>query len=270
MDEQIRSPHGRHAPDALRTLRRGRSPAPAAASSPTPRPNSTGRPALLVADPLYSRRSRPLRRRRAGVRSRRSHRAPRSDRPLPSHLEVHARPGMAEARAGPVPLPPLAPLGEHVVRVRQGAADAPRADRIRCLAPSGAAPRRRSSTRQGRLSSFSRALQVESYEREEYLLFSGFEDDGASLDQETMEKLFGCSGHVKAATQLFQTRLPTGLMRKRSATPRRRSACPLSRTAPTVAQQFAGDETGKRSAGLQIQVASRADRLKSPAAAQPA
>ena len=38
-------------------------------------------------------------------------------------------------------------------------------------------------------------LQIESYEREEYLLFSGFDDDGASLDQETMEKLFACSGH---------------------------------------------------------------------------
>lgn len=38
-------------------------------------------------------------------------------------------------------------------------------------------------------------LVVESYEREDYLLFSGFDDAGASLDQETMEKLFGCSGH---------------------------------------------------------------------------
>jgi len=41
-------------------------------------------------------------------------------------------------------------------------------------------------------------LQIESYEREEYLLFSGFDDDGTTLDQETMEKLFGCSGHVDA------------------------------------------------------------------------
>ena len=40
-------------------------------------------------------------------------------------------------------------------------------------------------------------LVVESYEREEYLLFSGFDDAGASLDQETMEKVFGCSGWVK-------------------------------------------------------------------------
>lgn len=39
-------------------------------------------------------------------------------------------------------------------------------------------------------------LIVESYEREEYLLFSGFDDDGKSLDQETMEKLFACSGRV--------------------------------------------------------------------------
>jgi hypothetical protein len=40
-------------------------------------------------------------------------------------------------------------------------------------------------------------LQIESYEREEYLLFSGFDDDGNTLDQETMEKLFGCSGQVE-------------------------------------------------------------------------
>ncbi len=39
-------------------------------------------------------------------------------------------------------------------------------------------------------------LVVESYEREEYLLFSGVDDAGASIDQETMEKLFGCSGSV--------------------------------------------------------------------------
>lgn len=45
-------------------------------------------------------------------------------------------------------------------------------------------------------------LQIESYELEEYLLFSGFDDDGATLDQETMEKLFGCSGHVDAPTDI--------------------------------------------------------------------
>ena len=39
-------------------------------------------------------------------------------------------------------------------------------------------------------------LAIESYEREEYLLFSGFDEGGAALDQETMEKLFGCAGQV--------------------------------------------------------------------------
>ncbi len=37
-------------------------------------------------------------------------------------------------------------------------------------------------------------LTVDSYDREEYLLFSGFDDRGASLDQETMERLFQCAG----------------------------------------------------------------------------
>ena len=45
-------------------------------------------------------------------------------------------------------------------------------------------------------------LQIESYEREEYLLFSGFHDDGVALDQEAMEKLFGCSGHVDAPVEV--------------------------------------------------------------------
>ncbi|HRU78725.1 MAG TPA: helicase-related protein, partial [Rectinema sp.] len=39
-------------------------------------------------------------------------------------------------------------------------------------------------------------LVVESYEQEEYLLFSGFTDDGKPLDQETMERLFLCEGKV--------------------------------------------------------------------------
>ena len=39
-------------------------------------------------------------------------------------------------------------------------------------------------------------LTIDSYEREEYLLFSGFDEAGVPLDQETMEKLFGCSGRT--------------------------------------------------------------------------
>ncbi len=45
-------------------------------------------------------------------------------------------------------------------------------------------------------------LLVDSYEREEYLLFSGFDDEGNSLDQETMEKLFSCSGRVDGDVEI--------------------------------------------------------------------
>jgi superfamily II DNA or RNA helicase len=39
-------------------------------------------------------------------------------------------------------------------------------------------------------------LVIESYEREEYLLCSGFDDAGDALDQETMEKMLGCSASI--------------------------------------------------------------------------
>jgi len=39
-------------------------------------------------------------------------------------------------------------------------------------------------------------LQIDSYEREEHLLFSGFDDAGVGLDQETMEKLFSCAARM--------------------------------------------------------------------------
>jgi hypothetical protein len=48
-------------------------------------------------------------------------------------------------------------------------------------------------------------LVIESYEREEYLLFSGFDDAGAALDQETMEKMLGCSGALTGEAHLSAT-----------------------------------------------------------------
>jgi len=39
-------------------------------------------------------------------------------------------------------------------------------------------------------------LIIDSFEREEYLLFSAFDDAGKSLDHETCEKLFNCNGKV--------------------------------------------------------------------------
>jgi superfamily II DNA/RNA helicase len=52
-------------------------------------------------------------------------------------------------------------------------------------------------------------LAIDSYDREEYLLFSGFDDSGAALDQETMEKLFGCDGQASGGCEL----LPDGANR---------------------------------------------------------
>jgi len=39
-------------------------------------------------------------------------------------------------------------------------------------------------------------LAIDSFEREDHLLFSAFDDDGTMLDQETCEKLFNCQGRV--------------------------------------------------------------------------
>lgn len=42
-------------------------------------------------------------------------------------------------------------------------------------------------------------LTVDSFEHQEYLLFSAFDEAGQSLDQETCQKLFSCSGIVRDA-----------------------------------------------------------------------
>lgn len=40
-------------------------------------------------------------------------------------------------------------------------------------------------------------MQVDSFDAQEYLLFSAFDDAGNSLDQETCEKLFHCQGQTQ-------------------------------------------------------------------------
>ena len=87
------------------------------------------------------------------------------------------------------------PLGEHVVE-RAKALDTPAAA-IRFDVthhPTKLSVVESMRGRQGYLTLT--RLTVDSYDREEYLLFSGFQDDGVALDQETMEKLFLCAGRV--------------------------------------------------------------------------
>jgi glutamate synthase domain-containing protein 1 len=52
-------------------------------------------------------------------------------------------------------------------------------------------------------------LKIESFDDTEYLLFSGFDNNGASLDQETCKKLFNCNGAVKK--QSISERIPERL-----------------------------------------------------------
>ncbi len=68
-------------------------------------------------------------------------------------------------------------------------------------------------------------LVVESYEREEYLLFSGFDEAGASLDQETMEKLFGCAGQVES-----DEAIPVAMQQRLNAEAERHAKATVSRS----------------------------------------
>lgn len=46
-------------------------------------------------------------------------------------------------------------------------------------------------------------LAIESFEREEHLLFSAFDQEGKSVDQETCEKLFACQGRIDGGCEVF-------------------------------------------------------------------
>lgn len=47
-------------------------------------------------------------------------------------------------------------------------------------------------------------LSIDSFQREEYLVFTAIVDDGSVLDQECCEKLFSCSGRVDHSLGLFE------------------------------------------------------------------
>ncbi len=68
-------------------------------------------------------------------------------------------------------------------------------------------------------------LAVDSYEREEYLLFSGFDESGASLDHETMEKLFSCAGRMHGGDSL-----PDSVRQRLAAEGDRHSKATISRS----------------------------------------
>lgn len=64
-------------------------------------------------------------------------------------------------------------------------------------------------------------MQIDSFESEEYLLFSGFEDAGKALDQETCQKLFNCQATVHEQREVspdVQVRLDANAERHARAT----------------------------------------------------
>ena len=72
-------------------------------------------------------------------------------------------------------------------------------------------------------------LSIDSYEREEYLLFSGFDEIGLSLDQETMEKLFGCAGQIAPHSDGDGT-LPAAVRQRLDGDSERHSRATVSRS----------------------------------------
>ena len=81
------------------------------------------------------------------------------------------------------------------------------------------------------------ALAIESYEREEYLLFSGFDENGASLDQETMEKLFGCSAVVSSENGV-EHGIPSSIAARLAAKSARHAEATIRRSMEQNNQHF--------------------------------
>jgi ERCC4-related helicase len=76
-------------------------------------------------------------------------------------------------------------------------------------------------------------LVVESYELEEYLLFSGFDDEGQALDQETMEKMFLCAGEVRG-----EIVVPEAVAARLAAEAKRHAEATISRSLESNNKHF--------------------------------
>ncbi len=68
-------------------------------------------------------------------------------------------------------------------------------------------------------------LNIKSYEEEEHLLFSAVDDKGASLDQESCEKLFNCQGRAAS-----QTSIPPQVAERLAQEARRHADATISRS----------------------------------------
>lgn len=76
-------------------------------------------------------------------------------------------------------------------------------------------------------------LTIDSFEREEHLLFSGVDDDGRSLDQETMEKMFHCEAGVQPLPSV-----PSDVEERLAAEAERHAQATISRSLETNNRHF--------------------------------
>ena len=76
-------------------------------------------------------------------------------------------------------------------------------------------------------------LTIDSFDTEDHLLFSGFDDTGNSLDQETSEKLFSCNGLVEQ-----HCNIPTDVKQKLSANAKRHASATISEALERNSQHF--------------------------------
>ncbi len=74
---------------------------------------------------------------------------------------------------------------------------------------------------------------IDSFETEEYLLFSGFDDEGHSLDQETIEKLFQCAGRVAP-----NSGIPNNLAERLTGESKRHAEATVSRSLEANSRHF--------------------------------
>jgi hypothetical protein len=81
-------------------------------------------------------------------------------------------------------------------------------------------------------------LVVDSYEREEYLLFSGFEDGGAALEHETMERLFLCSGSARPTAHVASS-TTSSLVQRLTVDAERHTKAVISRSLEANNKHFA-------------------------------
>ncbi len=77
------------------------------------------------------------------------------------------------------------------------------------------------------------ALAIESYEREEHLLFSAIDDQGLPLEQETCEKLFNCIAENTGAAIL-----PDTITQRLAAEAQRHAKATISQSLEANSQHF--------------------------------